>query len=131
MVEERLKQLPKALVEHRWNMYQALRSLGYSHHYASNPIQIRNTKTYKKVMEPVLTRLEKQRDRILASLESRENFDGEDFKELVKALATINKDVQLLGGKATDITKFVITEGDDRDNEDKSVDAPQESKDTS
>lgn len=129
MVEERLKQLPKALVDNRWNMYQALRSLGYSHHYASNPIQIRNTIGYKKVMKPILKRLELQRDKIVKALEDKD-FTTEEFKDLVKALSLLNKDVQLLGGKATDITKFVITEGDDRDNEDKSVDTTQESKDT-
>lgn len=122
----KLQFLPTELVRHNFDLQAAMLSLGYSYWYARTPHRLQKTKHYKQVMEPVLKRLENQRDKILTSLDSKD-LNQENFRDLVYALDKVNKDIQLLGGQPTDITEFHITEGD----EDKSVESTQESEDPS
>jgi len=76
------------------------RQKGYAPSYAKTPKNITETKTYRAVVDPVLDRMRKHRERILKALESKD-LDRERFKDLTEALQKSTHDIQLLSGGAT------------------------------
>ncbi len=59
------------------------------------------TDSYKRTMQPFVQRLEKERERIIGAMESK-NLDEEDYKVLSDSLAKLTHDVQLLSGGKTE-----------------------------
>lgn len=68
--------------------------------------QIQATKSYKEVMSPIVKRMEKERERIMLALESKD-LTEERYKDLVDGLDKITKNVQLLSGRATDNVQVI------------------------
>lgn len=67
------------------------------------------TKAYKEEMRPIVSRLEKERQRIIKALETKD-LDEERYKDLVDGMDKITKNIQLLGNKPTEITKHQLTD---------------------
>ena len=55
----------------------------------------------QKALNPIVVRWEKERERITEALEGRD-LDKEQYKTLTDSLDTLTKNIQLLGGKATE-----------------------------
>ena len=72
---------------------------GYSVNTANAGL-VQKTKTYQAVMSPVVTRMEKERDRLLASME-KDNLSYVEYSDKTKALDTLTKNIQLLSGGST------------------------------
>lgn len=62
--------------------------------------QIQKTKTYQDVMKPAIERYQKELHSILDAMEKK-NKNSEQYKTLVEAMDKIQKQIQLLSGKAT------------------------------
>ena len=76
----------------------ALRN-GYAPNTAKNPKNITETKSYKRVVTPFLTRLIKHRDKLLRRME--ETIDDAEYNDLSNSLDKVVKNIQLLSGGAT------------------------------
>lgn len=88
------------------NLGKIARKKGYKDNTADNPKLITETKSYQEVIEPVVKRLEKERDRVIKAL-SKKDLDKERYHDLVDGLDKITKNIQLLSGKATDNVKVI------------------------
>ena len=76
------------------------RKNGYALSTADNPRNITETESYQRVLRPVLTQLESERQAILDRLpEVREKAK---YRDLVEGLDKISKNIQLLSGGATE-----------------------------
>ena len=74
---------------------------GYAQNTADSPKQVTNTKSFQNVINPIVQRWEKERERITLALENKD-LDKEQYRTLVNALDTITKNVQLLTGGKTE-----------------------------
>ena len=74
---------------------------GYAQNTADSPKQVTNTKSFQNVINPIVQRWEKERERITLALENKD-LDKEQYRTLVDALDTITKNVQLLTGGKTE-----------------------------
>ncbi|QGH73082.1 MAG: hypothetical protein [Podoviridae sp. ctviO18] len=84
------------------NMQEIQQKHGYSKESAKS-MKAKNTKTYKAEIKPLLDRLEEERDRAISLLEKTSS--KAKYRDLVDGLDKITKNIQLLGGKSTEIVK--------------------------
>lgn len=77
------------------------RKNGYSDNTADNPKLITETKSYKEVVNPIVKRWEKERERLTTELESRD-LSEERYETVIKAVDLVTKNIQLLTGKETE-----------------------------
>lgn len=82
-------------------MGEILREAGYADNTADNPKNVTNTKTYKETISPIVSRWQKEIERIQAELERR-SLSDEKYKELVDSIDKLNKQVQLATGGDTE-----------------------------
>jgi hypothetical protein len=80
---------------------KALIDAGYSKAYAKNPKKFRNSKAYKEEVIPFLTKLLKERDRIIEAM-SEKKLKKEQYFVLSNSLDKIVKNAELLAGRPTD-----------------------------
>lgn len=64
----------------------------------------------REALKPVIERYEKELDEILSAMELKDK-NSEQYKTLVEAANVIQKQIQLLSGEPTDITKNKEYEG--------------------
>jgi len=86
---------------------EIMRKNGYADNTADNPLNVTETKSYQAVIKPVVKRWEKERERLTTELESRDLTD-ERYETIIKAIDLITKNIQLLSGGATDLTKVIL-----------------------
>lgn len=96
----RHKRLKKNLGKSR-TMREAMLKSDYSQNYADNPQQLRETQGGKEIMEPIERKLEKERDAILDAM-SLKDKNSEEYKVLCDALDKVQKQIQIISGKATE-----------------------------
>lgn len=82
------------------NIYEIQRKHGYSHHTARAYKAIKTT-TAKKVMNSAAEQMEKERNRILNELNTRD-LSEERYEHLTRALDLLTKNHQLLTGGDTE-----------------------------
>lgn len=78
------------------------------------PGKITGTKSYKEVMAPVVEMMERERNRILMELASKD-LEKERHRDLVGSMDTLTKNIQLLSGKETEragVTINVVSYGE-------------------
>ena len=90
---------------------EIIRKNGYADNTADNPLNVTETKSYKAVISPVVKRWKKERERLTTELESR-NLTGERYGTIIKAVDLITKNIQLLSGGVTDVTKVLLIDKD-------------------
>lgn len=110
-VSERLKRLPKALVENGGVLGKSMEAVGYAKAYAKNPQKIRETEGWKEVMEPVVRRLERARDQALKRME--ETVNEADYAAVSASAERLTKQIQVLTGKPTENVNIMASKSDD------------------
>ena len=106
----RLEKLKKTFVESRGNMGKAMIAAGFSAAYAKNPYQLVATKAYQKAMRPLLDRYQEALD---DALEGMKRTQGKAvYGDFSAAVDRVQKQIQLITGKATDQTKVVFFPSD-------------------
>lgn len=74
---------------------------GYEKSMAKNPYQILESETIKEGMSDMVNELEKQRVKALKRL--NETVDKASYRDAIDAIDKLTKNIQLLGGKPTEI----------------------------
>lgn len=80
---------------------QIAREVGYSDNTADNPKLITETESYQSVVNPVLERMERERNRLLLAL-SEKDLTNERYRDMMEAVDKLTKNIQLLNGGATE-----------------------------
>lgn len=87
---------------------QALREAGYSESVARHPADVFSQEPVVEIVDGVLQKLKAERVAILN--EMLEKRKGANYGTLAMALGIINKDIELLEGRPTDIHAHALTE---------------------
>lgn len=83
------------------SLRKIIKKNGYSQHTADNPLLVTETKSYKEVIDPIVERWRKERERITLAMEGKD-LSKEQYKTLADSLDTITKNIQLLTGGKTE-----------------------------
>lgn len=75
---------------------------GYSKSMAENPFQIMGSETIKEALTDVVSVMKKTRDKALKEI-TDEKLEKERAKDLTDIVDKLTKNIQLLGGKPTEI----------------------------
>lgn len=90
-------------------MGEILREHGYADNTADNPKNVMETKSYKETIAPIVTRWQKEIERIQKELEQK-NLAEEKYKDLVDSMDKLNKQVQLATGGVTERVGIQMTD---------------------
>ena len=107
------------------------REKGYSNHTADTPKNITETKSYKDVIEPVVEKMRKERDRAINEM-SGKDLGKVQYDKLSKVIDELTKNIQLLSGGATDrhevtpLSNLFVNEIQHSDSNEKDSTTPQE-----
>jgi hypothetical protein len=120
MASEDAKQVARDVLESVGNgqktvLRKIIKKNGYAQNTADSPKQVTETKSYKEVINPVVNKWIRERDRLTKELESRD-LTGERYETVIKSIDIITKNIQLLSGKETE---RIISDGftqEERDN---------------
>lgn len=82
-------------------MGKIVENRGYGYSTIKNPKRVQETKSYQQAINPIVTRWQKEIDRIQAELEKK-NLSDEKYKDLVDSMDKLNKQVQLATGGVTE-----------------------------
>jgi hypothetical protein len=85
------------------NLGKIAREIGYADNTADNPKNITETKSFKEVIDPVVNRWIKLREKFTKSLEDKD-LDKEQVRTIVDSIDTLTKNIQLLTGGKTENT---------------------------
>ena len=85
-------------------MGKIIKKHGYSDGISKQPIRVRKTQSYQKEIKPVVDRLIIERDRAIKALKGK--ISRAKYRDLTDAIDKLTKNIQLLGGKPTDILKI-------------------------
>ena len=96
------------IVENRGNVSKSMLEAGYDPITAKNPKNLTESKGYKEEAEPILNQMKKERQRLLREMRVR-NLDKVQYSDITRAMDTLTKNIQLLGGEATENTKMTIS----------------------
>lgn len=93
------------------NLGKILKKNGYAQNTADNPKQVTGTKSYKQVIDPIVGRWKKERERLTTELERRD-LSNERYETVMKSIDLATKNIQLLSGGKTENIGFeeVLTE---------------------
>jgi hypothetical protein len=80
---------------------------GYAQNTADSPKQVTETKSYKEIINPVVNKWIRERDRLTKELRSRD-LTGERYETVIKSIDIITKNIQLLSGGDTEKVKVVV-----------------------
>lgn len=83
---------------------EMLREAGYEESIAKNPYRILGSETVQEGISDVVGAMEKERNRALAALASK-NLDEVGYEKITDVIDKLTKNIQLLGGKPTEITQ--------------------------
>ncbi len=78
-----------------------IKEAGYSETTSKKPKLVTSTKSYQEEVEPIVTAMIMQRDRMVKEISSR-NLTKEKLRDLTDAIDKLTKNAQLLGGKDTE-----------------------------
>src|SRR5688572_12824672 len=98
------KKAVENLVEHGGSVGKAMRDAGYSPATAKTPQKLTEGPGYQEAAKPFLDKLEAERNRILEAMATKD-LEVVAYNHLSEALVRTNHDMQLLGGKPTEIIK--------------------------
>lgn len=73
---------------------------GYSPSIATHPNKVTRTDSYKEVIEPIVSAMERERNRLIKAMSERE-LTGERYRDLTDGIDKLTKNIQLLSGGAT------------------------------
>ena len=88
------------------NLGKIIKEAGYSESTSKSPQLVTDTKSYQEEVEPIVTAMIRQRDRMVAEIAGRQ-LTKEKLRDLTDAIDKLTKNAQLLGGK--DTSKEAVT----------------------
>ena len=86
---------------------EILRNNGYSDNTADNPLLVTSTKSYQDVINPVIVKMEKERDRLLLALANKD-LSEEKYQTMIDGLDKLTKNIQLLNGGSTERSSVIV-----------------------
>ena len=92
------------LIKNKCSLAKALLAAGYSESVSRYPKSVTTRVGFQKLMKPHIQELKTERDRVLGEMKGRK-LSKEEYRILVGSYDTLNKNLQLLEGKPTEITK--------------------------
>lgn len=89
------------------NLGETIVKHGYKESVSKKPKKITEQLAYKEVMAPMIAQLESERQRTMTSMSKRnlDNVSLVDYTDLVRSMDILTKNIQLLGGKPTEIVE--------------------------
>lgn len=63
--------------------------------------EVQKTKSYQRVIQPFVARMQKERNRIIKAMENKD-LDNEEYQTLSRSLNSFTHDIQLLSGGSTE-----------------------------
>jgi IS5 family transposase len=96
------------LVANGGNKAQAIRDAGYAESMTREPAKVFDSVGLKPEVERFVAKLEKERERLLDSIMSK-NLDDVQYESAIRSVDILTKNTQLLGGKATDNVAVSVT----------------------
>jgi len=112
MGSERQKLVAKLMVEKGRSKGiskgKILKEAGYSNAIVTHPERVFKSKGYKEAAEPLINQMKKERQRLLANMRLRD-LDKQQYGDVARTFDMLTKNIQLLGGDATENTKLTIT----------------------
>lgn len=85
----------------RVNKGEILLKRGYSKSVSTAPTLVTETKSYQKIISPVVEQMKIARDRALAEINSRV-LDKVQYADLITGINKLSHDIQILSGGATE-----------------------------
>ena len=112
MASEDAKNVAKEVLENigtgkKTSLRKIIKKNGYAQNTADNPKLVTETKSYMSVVNPIVMRWEKERERITTALENKD-LTKEKYDTLTKSLDIITKNIQLLTGGETERAGLII-----------------------
>lgn len=98
---ERQKKAVINIAENHGNKYKALTDAGYPHNTAKKPTNVTESKGYKMAAEPIIKKMELAREKAMNRL--LDTADTASHSDANRTVDTMTKNIQLLGGKPTEI----------------------------
>jgi len=95
------KEAVKKIVGNHGNVTKAMRDVGYSENTINTPQNLTESKGYKEEAKPLLEQYEKELQEVLKAMKLKKK-DTEQYQVLVRAVDTLQKQIQLLGGNPTE-----------------------------
>jgi hypothetical protein len=108
MASMRAKKALKNMIENGGNKRQAILDAGYSQTIADHPTKLTESKGFKELASPILSKIEAESNRILEAAMGKD-LDNERHKDLIDSLEKTTKLSQLLSGKATENVALGVT----------------------
>lgn len=87
---------------------------GYSKSTSEKPRLVTQTKSFKKVMDPIIAQMIKERERLILAMASK-NLSKEKYRDMVDGFDKFTKNIQLLSGEETGdnhVTVHITNYGD-------------------
>jgi hypothetical protein len=112
-MSERAKAVAKEILENivngsSLNQGEIAMRNGYSEKTANHNFkEIKETKAYQSVMEPVLKQLERERQRVITAMTTKV-LDDVQYEKLSDVMDKLTKNIQLLSGGDTERTKVLV-----------------------
>ncbi len=94
-----------------------LKKNGYSPSVCKKPKKVTNTKAYKEVVEPIVERMKRERDRQMKALMEKD-LDEVDYEKLTRSFDTFTKNIELLSGRDTERIGGLTIYAPRKDNQD-------------
>lgn len=82
------------------NLGKIIKESGYSEGTSKSPQRVTETISYKEEIEPIVSAMILQRDRMIKSIAGK-NLDKASLRDLIDATDKLTKNIQLLSGKDT------------------------------
>src|SRR3990167_7998117 len=77
-----------------------IKNRGYSEGISKQPSRVKNTKSYQRVIKPLVDRLEEERNAIIERLKVTRN--KAKYRDLIDGFDKVTKNIQLLTGGVTE-----------------------------
>ena len=105
----------KKIIENHGNVSKAMREVGYTEATAKNPKKnLTDTAGYKKIAEPFVEQMEKERLRIIEAMTIKD-LDSVQYQHLAEVVDKFTKNIQLLSGQSTENNKVTFGWNEDND----------------
>lgn len=84
-----------------------IKNNGYAKTTSTVPSQVTKTKSYQDIINPVVIKWEKQREKLTKALDDKD-LDKESMRDILSGIDTLTKNIQLLSGKETERGSFIF-----------------------
>lgn len=114
VAEEVVKRLRKSK---KINLGEIIRSKGYSKSVSTAPQNVTETKSYRQVVEPIVEKMKRERDRMMKAL-SEKDLNEVDYEKITRSFDIFTKNIELLSGNDTERIGGLTIYAPRKDNQD-------------